>query len=321
MKVISISALILSIGFANGAMAEDVDLSVVNRIKDEAFNHSQVMNYVHYLADENGARLATSPDYRRAARWAVDELRQSGISEARLEEFDSFGRSWAWSAISVQMLEPLSTTLIGVPLAWSLGTDGPVTADVVYAPLWEDSEDPGQYDLVKLAEQIESYKSRYRGQLGGVIVLLAGKRPFEIPSEPEIQRWSEADLADMQSAREPSLSNVREWPQLQRPADHADRTILSEIVPRNDWGTDHMAFDAVGLPSFDLLQDQLDYWSHTHHSNVDTVDHVLPKDLMISAAFLATLVYQAATRDELMPREPLPLPLPELTPLPGILRD
>lgn len=562
MKVISISALILSIGFANGAMAEDVDLSVVNRIKDEAFNHSQVMDYVHYLADENGARLATSPDYRRAARWAVDELRQSGISEARLEEFDSFGRSWAWSAISVQMLEPLSTTLIGVPLAWSLGTDGPVTADVVYAPLWEDSEDPGQYDLVKLAEQIESYKSRYRGQLGGVIVLLAGKRPFEIPSEPEIQRWSEADLADMQSAREPSLSNVREWPQLQRPADHADRTILSEIVPeeiqedyshremdlmdrliefliseqvaavmmtntegnggvifaerfgsfrsaapvpppavqlmpehynrlvrlierevpvvlrvavdasfpeneaaginvvaeipgnrkrreivmmgahldswhsgtgatdnatgcavvmeamrilqaldlkldrtvrlglwdgeeqghfgsrayvrqhlgdpvsmqlkpghetfsvyfnidtgsgrtrgiftqendmvrpifeslirpfkengistivpRNDWGTDHMAFDAVGLPSFDLLQDQLDYWSHTHHSNVDTVDHVLPKDLMISAAFLATLVYQAATRDELMPREPLPLSLPELTPLPGILRD
>ncbi len=68
MKVLSISGLILSIGFANSAMAEDVDLAVVNSIKEEAFNHSQVMNYVHYLADENGARLATSPDYRRAAR-------------------------------------------------------------------------------------------------------------------------------------------------------------------------------------------------------------------------------------------------------------
>ena len=63
------------------------------------------------------------------------------ISEAGPEEFDSFGRSWAWSAISVQMLEPQSTTLIGVPLAWSSGTDGPVTVDVVYAPLWEDSND------------------------------------------------------------------------------------------------------------------------------------------------------------------------------------
>ena len=122
MKVLSISGLILSIGFANSAMAEDVDLAVVNSIKEEAFNHSQVMNYVHYLADENGARLATSPDYRRAARWAVEELKRAGITETRLEEFESFGRSWAWSAISVQMLEPQSTTLSGVPLAWSSGT-------------------------------------------------------------------------------------------------------------------------------------------------------------------------------------------------------
>jgi hypothetical protein len=96
---------------------------------------------------------------------------------------------------------------------------------------------------------------------------------------------------------------------------------VTTVVPRNDWGTDHMAFDAVGLPSFDLLQDQLDYWSHTHHSNVDTVDHLVPGDLMTSAAFLATLVYHAATRDDLMPREPLPRPLPEPKPLPEILRD
>ena len=96
---------------------------------------------------------------------------------------------------------------------------------------------------------------------------------------------------------------------------------VTTLVPRNDWGTDHMAFDAVGLPAFDMLQDQLDYWSHTHHSNVDTVDHVLPQDLMISAAFMATLAYHAATREELMPRETLPLPLPLPGPLPEILQD
>jgi hypothetical protein len=95
---------------------------------------------------------------------------------------------------------------------------------------------------------------------------------------------------------------------------------ITTIVPRNDWGTDHQAFDAIGLPSFDLLQDQLDYWSHTHHSNVDTVDHLVPGDLMTSAAFLASLVYQAATRDEMLPREPLPRALPEPQPLPEILR-
>jgi len=106
--------------------------------------------------------------------------------------------------------------------------------------------------------------------------------------------------------------------QLMRPFEELG---VTAIVPRNDWGTDHMAFDAVGLPAFDLLQDQLDYWSHTHHSNVDTVDHVLPKDLMVSAAFLAALVYDAATRDGRMPRESLPPPLPEPKPLPEILRD
>jgi carboxypeptidase Q len=80
-----------------------------------------------------------------------------------------------------------------------------------------------------------------------------------------------------------------------------------------------MAFDSVGLPAFDLLQDPLDYWSHTHHSNIDTVDHIVPRDLMISAAFMAALAYDAATRDELMPREPLPPPLPPPSPLPEIL--
>ena len=96
---------------------------------------------------------------------------------------------------------------------------------------------------------------------------------------------------------------------------------ITALVPRNDWGTDHMAFDAVGLPAFDLLQDPLDYWTHTHHSNVDTVDHVLPRDLMISAAFMATLAYHAAMREDRMPREPLPPPLPQPRPLPEVLQD
>jgi Zn-dependent M28 family amino/carboxypeptidase len=96
---------------------------------------------------------------------------------------------------------------------------------------------------------------------------------------------------------------------------------ITTISPRNEWGTDHMAFDAAGLPAFSLLQDQLDYWSHTHHSNVDTLDHVVEQDLMVSAAFLATLLYHTATRENLLPREPLPSPLPAPSPLPVILKD
>jgi hypothetical protein len=84
--------------------AEEVNLSVVSRIKDQAFNHSQVMDYMHHLADENGPRLAASPGYQRAALWAVETLRKDGIESARIEEFADFGRSWSWSGISVQMI-------------------------------------------------------------------------------------------------------------------------------------------------------------------------------------------------------------------------
>jgi len=562
MKYLPHPLLPVVLSLISASAAAGVDLAVVNRIKDQAFNHSQVVDYMHHLADENGPRLAASPSYRRAANWAVDTLRREGIESARLDPFGPIGRSWAWSSVSVQMVEPQATSLSAVPLAWSAGTDGTITAPVVFAPLWDDDEDPQQSDLVALAQRIESYKQQYTGKLNGRIVLLSPKRTFELPSKPETQRWSAADLEEMKSARDPLLTDVYEWPLLKLPVDtderwlqyevvpaeiqsdysdrhdrlmdrlvrflndeqvaavmttntqgnggvifaenfgshvastsipppavqlmpehynrllrllerdvpvtlgvnveatfpeenaeganviaelpgkgkrrevvmmgahldswHAgtgatdnaagvavvmeamrilrtldlnlDRTVrlglwdgeeighlgsrayvrehfgdpvtmtlkpehetfsvyynidtgsgrtrgiltqandmvkpifaelmrpfeelgVTAIVPRNDWGTDHMAFDAVGLPAFDLLQDQLDYWSHTHHSNVDTVDHVLPKDLMVSAAFLAALVYDAATRDDRMPRESLPPPLPEPKPLPEILRD
>jgi carboxypeptidase Q len=542
--------------------AKDIDLQVVSQIKDQAFNHSQIMEYVSYLSDVNGARLAASPQYLQAANWAVMTLKDMGLQESRLESIGEFGRSWSWSNISVQMLTPQPTGLIAVPLAWSAGTQGDVEAQVAYAPLWEEADDPAHQNLVKLTQRIEAYKQQYAGTLGGKIVMLSVERAFTLPFEAEIQRWADSDLHDMQSARDPMAADLYTWPLLDYPADAAeqllmlelvpaeiqadyseryqklmqrlidfllqegvagvmqtnqegnggvifaeafgsfdpkdkiappamqvmpehynrlvrllerripvsikfniaaqfpnehaqgnnviadlpgqskknqivmlgahldswhsgtgatdngagvaivmeamrilktlnlklDRTVrlglwdaeevghygsrryvkkhlgdpitlqlrpaheqfsvyfnidtgsgktrgiltqgndmakpifaqamqpfhehgIATIVPRNDWGTDHQAFDAVGLPAFNLLQDQLDYWSHTHHSNVDTLDHIVPEDLMVSAAFLATLVYQAAIADNLMPREPLPKALPEPNPLPQVLKD
>jgi carboxypeptidase Q len=82
------------------------------------------------------------------------------------------------------------------------------------------------------------------------------------------------------------------------------------ISIQNTGGTDHLPFDAVGLPGFQFIQDPLDYSSRTHHSNIDVYDHVQEGDLMQAAAVLASCVYEAATRPELLPRKPLPKPLP-----------
>jgi len=85
------------------------------------------------------------------------------------------------------------------------------------------------------------------------------------------------------------------------------------ISIRNTGGTDHLSFDAVGLPGFQFIQDQLEYDSRTHHSNMDVYDRVQRADMMQMAAVVTSFVYNAANRDELLPRKPLPKPQP-LTP-------
>jgi carboxypeptidase Q len=83
---------------------------------------------------------------------------------------------------------------------------------------------------------------------------------------------------------------------------------VTTITIRNTGGTDHLSFDAVGLPGFQFIQDPLDYMTVTHHSNMDTYDHAIPGDLMQAAAVIASVVYDAATRPDMLPRKPLPKP-------------
>jgi hypothetical protein len=83
---------------------------------------------------------------------------------------------------------------------------------------------------------------------------------------------------------------------------------VSTITIRNTSGTDHLSFDAVGLPGFQFIQDPLDYMTVTHHSSMDTYDHAVPGDLMQAAAVIASVVYDAATRPDMLPRKALPKP-------------
>jgi hypothetical protein len=78
------------------------------------------------------------------------------------------------------------------------------------------------------------------------------------------------------------------------------------ITIRDTGGTDHLSFDAVGLPGFQFIQDPLDYGSVTHHSSMDTYDHAVASDLMEAAAVIAAVVYQAANSPEMLPRKELP---------------
>ena len=78
------------------------------------------------------------------------------------------------------------------------------------------------------------------------------------------------------------------------------------ITISNTTGTDHLSFDAVGLPGFQFIQEPMEYDTRTHHSNMDTYDHLSAADLKQAATIVAAFVYNAAMRDEKIPRKELP---------------
>jgi hypothetical protein len=83
---------------------------------------------------------------------------------------------------------------------------------------------------------------------------------------------------------------------------------VTTVTNRNTGGTDHLSFDAVGIPGFQFIQDMLDYEARTHHSNEDVVERLQPADLKQIATVEAIFVYNAAMRDQMLPRKPLPQP-------------
>ena len=96
---------------------------------------------------------------------------------------------------------------------------------------------------------------------------------------------------------------------------------VSTISYQNTGGTDHLSFDAVGLPGFQYIQDPMDYETRTHHSDMDTVDRLHAADLAQAAVVEAIFLYNTSERDAMMPRKPFPHPELEkakTAPLPGI---
>jgi carboxypeptidase Q len=496
-------ALLLTLSLALSAQ-ERVDLGVIHQIKTEAFQNPKVMDTMFQLTDVYGPRLTNSPQFRAAGEWAVKQLTEYGLQNVRLEKWGPFGPGWAYTSYSGYINEPQYQPLLGYPLAWTPGTDGPLTAEAVLAPIRNEA------DLEK-----------FKGKLRGKMVLRDDPRNLALPADPPGRRYTDAQLADLsmfpipapprpdgqapfspQQARKfrdrlnqfwkdegvplvirtsnpgdagtvfgmgadrESKDNVstivlaaEHYNRIARLLDHKlpvkltfdvkaqffdttqdsfnvigeipgnakrdevvmvgghfdswhmgtgatdnaagsavamevmrilknlnlkmDRTVrvalwggeeegllgsrayvkqhfadtatmkptpeherfsgyfnldngsgkirgvnlqgndamrpifdkwfepfkdlgAGTIALRDTGGTDHLSFDAVGLPGFQFIQDPLDYASRTHHSNMDVYDRIQATDLEQAAAIIASMVYHTATRPEKLPRKPLP---------------
>ena len=114
--------------------ARQVDVSALDRIRDEGLNRSQVMDIVSYLTDVYGPRLTGSPNIKAAGDWAVDTMKAWGLTDVALEPWENrrgFDRGWSNDKFYLAAVVPQAFPIAGTPTAWTPGTNGLVRGEVI----------------------------------------------------------------------------------------------------------------------------------------------------------------------------------------------
>ena len=180
---------------------ERTDYNLIHRIKQEAFEHSQVMDHLGYLTDRYGPRLTASPEFDEAASWAMQRMKSWGLANVHTESWGPFGRSWSLKHYAVEMIEPRYSLLDAMPLAWSEPTGKPVTGEPVMAPFNATAN-----NLRKTDEDFEKYKQEWHGKLRGRIVLFNRPRTTagEAGTRADLTRYTDAELASLAKTPDPT---------------------------------------------------------------------------------------------------------------------
>lgn len=202
------------------------DLAVVQRIREEALKRSQVMKHMFYLTDVHGPRLTNSPGFYAAADWIVEQSKQWGLANAARETWGPYGRGWSTSDFSAQLIEPQYAPLIGVPLAWTPGTNGPVAGTPLFAPLQRDQ------DFDRYRANVEAYMAEYKGKLRGQIVLMEFPSEVKPQETAAMRRYSASDLSDRANLPDPLEPIEIDFRNPVRPSDPQERRRFNAYAPR-----------------------------------------------------------------------------------------
>ncbi len=239
--------------FALAAVAQNQD-DVNWRIRKEEAEHSQIMNTMHYLTDVYGPRLTGSPNLRAAEDWAMKQMTSWGFQNAHLEPWNFGHPGWMNERFSAYLVSPAHARLVGLVEAWTPGTNGPVTAEVMTI---EPPARPTQ-------EQFTAFLNGIGDSVKGKIVLVG--KPREIPisfNEPAKRR----DEADLRTQYDPSNPNAGQFfPQ--QPQGPRDEKILTAqkireqidqflvahgaVARINDAGREHGQLIAYANDTYDL---------------------------------------------------------------------
>jgi hypothetical protein len=224
MRHLFVSLITLSISMTGLSVPaqELVDLDAINKIRDEGFHRSQVMETAWYITERIGPRVTGSPQLKEANEWTRDQLEEWGL-DAWLEGYD-FGHGWTLSRCQVHMVAPMMKPLLALPKAWTPATDGPVQGPVVRADLGSEA------DLEK-----------QKGKLVGAIVLLADLHEPDL-EKTMFSRLEGDELADLEQLEiphersDPWRKRMQEeiafWPKL---AEFMVAEGIVAVVEPSDW--------------------------------------------------------------------------------------
>lgn len=161
-----------------------VDMEMVEKIKTEGIDNSQVMNFASWLTDVYGPRLTNSPQLELARQYVKRQFEELGLENAHYHQWGPFGTGWELKRFAMHANTPNSYfPVTAFPKAWSPGYDAPVRGSVVFLEL----------------DTIEDLE-RYRGTLGDKFVMMDFPQPSAPSWEPLASRRSDEELLQLANA-------------------------------------------------------------------------------------------------------------------------
>ena len=192
-RVAAVAALASPIATPLAAQQETVDVATIERIKQEAFERSQVMDIMSWLTDVHGPRLTGSPIAKAAGDWTIETLKKWGVENVHYEWWGPFGRGWVTERFSANMITPHPFQLIAYLAAWSPGTDG-----------------PAQGEVVRVSLDTEADLEANRGKLRGKWVMSAPAPTINAYWDPLATRFTDEALAGMAAVQPPTQAQQQQ---------------------------------------------------------------------------------------------------------------
>src|SRR5262245_52990352 len=166
------------------------DKDLLERIRLEEKNNSQIMKTMHMFTDVYGPRLTGSPNHKAAAEWAVKQMTAWGLSNAHLEPWNFGHVGWLNQRLTAMIVSPVKDVLTCEVLSWTPSTRGVVTAAAYQMIL---PERPSQ-DL--LTAFFETQKAKVRGR----IVLVGKHTVVPVDLNPPAKRLTDEQAAQRYGA-------------------------------------------------------------------------------------------------------------------------